>query len=350
MNSFTKSTSPQPGLSTLLCVQQARHSPRGPVTRGPGLLVTLATALRLHVLELCPVRDPTGRFGRKETPEHRCELIAADQYGVITRDQALEAGMTLREIRGRTSSGRWRKLHPRVYAPSSAPASWRQRLMAAASWAGEGSAISHRSAAALWGFDGFTPGVIELTTARSLTSPAVIVHRSRRLPECDVTTCDGISVTTPTRTLIDIGSVCSNDKVEAALDFGLRRGLTSIRYIRRRLGEIAGPGARGAGVLRSLLVERDPSSAPTESILESRFRSLIRRSGLPPPVTQQSIYSREGILARVDFAYPDSRLLIEVDGWDHHANKEMWQRDLQRNNMLTNLGWRVLRFSWTDVT
>lgn len=285
-----------------------------------------------------------------EAPATRCELIAAGQHGVISRAQALAAGLTAKEVENRLATGKWFGLFREVYSPASVPRSWHRDLMAACLWAGEGAAISHRAAAALWGFDTFRPNIAELTTDRWIRSPRVVVHRTRRLPRCDVTVYLRIPATTPTRTLIDIAGVVSHDGVEVALDFALRRGLTSIPYVHRRLADVGGRGVSGAGVVRRLLVSRDPMRAPTESVLEARFKRLLKAARLPPAEIQQRIYSDQGFLARVDFAYPASRLVIEVDGWDHHANKEVWQHDLRRNNELTNMGWRVLRFSWNDVT
>lgn len=300
--------------------------------------------------ELLAMNYRSGSYQAKEAPDTCCELIAAEQHGVVSRAQALATGMTPREIQHRLSSGKWQSALPGTYVPLAVPRSWHQDLAAACLWAGEASAISHRAAAALWELDPFRPGLVELTTSRWIRSSDIVIHHSRRFPRCDVSTRNGIVVTSPTRTLIDLGAVSSDEDVEIAMDCALRRGLTSIPYIRRRLARIGGRGARGAGVLRRLLDSRDPACAPTESVLESRFRALVRRAGLQPPITQQVIQSEQGLVARVDFAYTDIRLLIEVDGWDHHANKEIWQHDLHRNNTLTNLGWKVLRFSWADVT
>jgi very-short-patch-repair endonuclease len=60
---------------------------------------------------------------------------------------------------------------------------------------------------------------------------------------------------------------------------------------------------------------------------------------------------REGgrVLARVDFAYPDLRIAIEVDGYRWHSGRARWERDLGRRNDLTALGWRVVHVTSSDL-
>ena len=57
----------------------------------------------------------------------------------------------------------------------------------------------------------------------------------------------------------------------------------------------------------------------------------------------------DGQRRRIDFAYPELRLAIEVDGWEHHLQFDQWQDDHVRQNDLVNRGWVVIRFTWTQV-
>ena len=77
---------------------------------------------------------------------------------------------------------------------------------------------------------------------------------------------------------------------------------------------------------------------------------LIREHGLPMPIRQHSIFNGHVFVARPDFAYLVEKVAIECDSTEWHLGREPWQRDLRRYNALTALGWRVLRFSWWDVT
>ncbi len=86
------------------------------------------------------------------------------------------------------------------------------------------------------------------------------------------------------------------------------------------------------------------------SVLESLCRLLLIQAGLAPEVTQLLVRSRDGgRIGRVDFAWPSARLVVEVDGFAFHADRESYREDRRRSNALQRAGWVVLRFSWEDV-
>lgn len=165
----------------------------------------------------------------------------------------------------------------------------------------------------------------------------------RSLRPSDVTVIAGVKVTTPTRTLIDLAAVVSTDRLEAALDDALRRGLTSLRKLEAALRS---PGAprRGIATLARLLAGRSPGRVP-ESALERRLAALLVRSGLPKPVAQYEVREGSRVVARVDLAYPGFKLALEADGYAFHADRSAWERDRLRDNDLVGLGWTVLRFT-----
>lgn len=284
----------------------------------------------------------------KESPEVDCAQLAAVQHGVISRQQAFQLGLSKSTIYRRVDSGGWVVVLPGVYRLTSVPTSWRQRLMAACVWS-EGFA-SHRSAAALGGLDGFPPGPIEVSTTRKINSRAgVIVHRVDQLPAHKVTVLDGIPVTTPTSTLLDLGAVVDPTKVEFALEDALRKGLTSLPRLRWELREAGGRGRRGTGILRSLLAERPPGYAPTESSMEVRLLRLIKKARLPAPEAQFVIKDQGKFVARPDFAYPMALLAIEAQSYRYHSGRRVWHKDLARQNRLTRLGWRIIHVTYEDL-
>jgi very-short-patch-repair endonuclease len=85
------------------------------------------------------------------------------------------------------------------------------------------------------------------------------------------------------------------------------------------------------------------------SILETRFRQLLRRAGLPGPVSQYDVYDGDVFVARVDFAYPELGIVIEVDGEERHVGRSPRKRDAARDRRLTALGFSPLRVYWDDV-
>ena len=215
---------------------------------------------------------------------------------------------------------------------------------------GEGAAISHRAAAAMRRLVGFEPGILELTVPRDRRRAGPgIVHR-HPLPRADVTIVQGIPVTTPARTLIDLASVAPREAIEEAMDDAMLRGMVSLLLLRRRLDAIARPGRKGVAVMRLLLDSRDPSMAVPASVFERRLLRTLLGGGLPAPIPQYEIRIGGRLLGVLDFAYPEARLAIEADGHRWHGRRVRWDRDRARRNRLTLLGWRIIHVTWTDLT
>jgi very-short-patch-repair endonuclease len=191
--------------------------------------------------------------------------------------------------------------------------------------------------------------MLEVTVAkgRRVRRRGIRVHEAT-LVAADVTTIDAIPVTSPTRTLIDLASVVTPEVLEEALDDALRRGLTSLVRLRRRIDELGRRGRKGIAELARMVAVRSPG-ATSGSGLETRFLRLIRRTGLPEPERQHRIRDRGRLLARVDFAYPDVKLAIETDGYRWHSSRQRWEHDLGRRNALTSTGWRVVHVTSTDL-
>lgn len=221
--------------------------------------------------------------------------------------------------------------------------------MAAYLWVGAEAVVSHRAAAALWRLDGIEPGPIEVSSTRFRHSPrGLTLHRTDKLPSCDVTTLPPFRITTVSRTLLDLGAVLEIEKVEAAFDDALRRRLTTLSRLHWRLDELGIPGRRGVATLRQLMAGRRSSEPVPESTLERRVLSLLSDSGLPAPARQFEVKEKGKVIARIDFAYPEA-LEIEADGYRYHSGRAVWQRDLERRNALTVRGWRVLHVTWEDI-
>jgi very-short-patch-repair endonuclease len=280
----------------------------------------------------------------------RCCEVARGQLGLITHVQARKCGMSHRQISSRIGCGEWTVVLPDVYRLAGLPHSHSQETMAACLWAGPEAAVSHRSAASHWGLVELEVERPEITTHRNLRSTKIIVHRSYCLRVDDVTCSGGLRVTTPTRTLLDLGSILSSSRLERALERALHKRVTDIDSLAARFNEWARRGRPGARKWRALLELRDSSLEPTASDFETRMSQLIRRYNLPAPVRQHVIMQGTRFLARADFAYPAQRVLIECDSEQWHRGREPWQRDMWRYNTLVAAGWKVLRFTWWDVT
>jgi hypothetical protein len=174
-------------------------------------------------------------------------------------------------------------------------------------------------------------------------------HETVCFSPVDHTVVDGIPTTTVARTLIDAGAVHGPRFVEDALDESIRLGVTSEAEVADRLFATAGQGRNGVGVMRAILGQRDALQNTTESVLESRFLRALRDHDVPLPVPQYVIRLGYHRVARVDYAYPDAQVAIEVDGLRFHASRRALEADAARQNEIALAGFQVVRFSKRDL-
>ncbi len=281
------------------------------------------------------------------SPEAKLAARAELQHGVVDRRQARECGVTKSALQRWVAGGRLETVHPGVYRWAAAPVTWHQQLMAACLACGPGAVVSHRAAAALWGLIP-EAGAIEISVRRPRGPvPArVVVHRSRDLVSAHTTVRTGVPVTNPLRTLVDLGAVCSRSEVEDALDRGLISKRFSVAAAAWMLHEVARPGRRGCGALRSVIDERALGDAPPDGLLEPKMANLLRTYGFPPAVFRHWVAAAR---AEIDFAYPDLRLGIEVDGFGVHGTPRAMTSDHERQRRLVAARWTIVRFTWHDV-
>ena len=270
--------------------------------------------------------------------------LKATQFGVFSSEQAGGIGLSEDALYRGIRSGRLERVHPRVYRDPSVPGSWEQRLTAALLWAGDEAAVSHRSGAALWGFDGFDPGPVEITAPKARRYPTgVSLHRGKLLGG-DVTTKRGFRTASATRTLIDLAGTVDEESLEIALDSALRQRLTSVRYLSDRLKDFKS-GRKGTGTLAEMLRARAEIPRGLESPLETKFLRIVRKAQLPIPTAAYVVGPY-----RLDFAYVHAALAIELEGHRYHSGKISWLKDVARRNYMTDHGWTTLYFTWSDVT
>lgn len=277
--------------------------------------------------------------------------LAAGQYGLISRAQALELGFSASAVSRRSTSGRWELIQPCVYRIAGAAPSWRQRLVAACLAAGPGALVSHRSAAALWAFEGMATQAVEILSDRWDRRPrgaGIILHETQDLVAADRTVIDGIPVATPLRVALDIGCSVSAGRFEVLVNEGIRRGLFSHAELWDRYLEVARPGRNGGGPLGRLLRERRRAEKAAHSGWEIRLARLITRLGFPRPDRQVAVHADSGEwIAQVDLAYPELCIAIEADSETWHTGDRSFHRDRKRwNNITVAAGWELLLFTF----
>lgn len=279
-------------------------------------------------------------------------MLAGRQHGLVTRDQLLRHGLSSDAIWRRVRSGALVEALPGVYRIPGAPRTWHQSLLAACLWAGEGAAASHRSAAALWGLDGFPEEPLEVTTAKKKNKLAMRFRiHGLALPPGLVTGRWGIPVTSAARTLVDLSvGATSRDRMEQTLDEALRKGLVSLASLRKLVEEEARRGRRGLGLIWGLLNERDPGYQPPASELQRKVRNLLIAAGITDFVEEYVLRDEDGaFVARGDFGLVGDDVLVEAEGRANHSSKKDYNHDLERRNRVSSVGWVMVHITAHDV-
>jgi hypothetical protein len=284
--------------------------------------------------------------------ERQWRSIAARQHQLITRAQLADVGLTRAKIRSRVHGGVLVRVHRDVFRLAGVRPTWRQRNLAAVLASGPNSVVSHEAGARLWGFDGgwsrAQPTISVLRPAAGASALARI-HQTSRLPECDRSSSDGIAVTTPARTLIDLAAVAERRALEAALDAALRDGVVREPFLRWRILEVAGRGVAGSTMLAEILGPDRLGRDQVDSWLEARALELFDRHGLPAPECQRRVRPDDGRVLRIDFSFLGGAILVEVNGHATHSTRRQRQRDHERANRLGLAGIVVLQFTFEDV-
>ncbi len=272
-------------------------------------------------------------------------MLAGAQHGCISHAQALDCRLSPQSIRRRVAQNRWRRLLPRVYAVYGAPATWEQRLFAALLGAGDEAAVSGLAAAALWEFPDVQPGAVEISHPSKRSRAGVIVHPVL-LDRADVTRLGIISLATAPRTLGDVAGRLRESRLDAAVHHCLHRKLTTLDALQDIAGR-RGRGCAGAARLRAA-VGAYGDDRPAASPLEARLARRIQGSRLPPPRRQHHVFA-DGRSRYLDFAWPDARVAVEVDGYRWHSSRVAWESDRARLTQLRRAGWTIVHATYDDI-
>jgi hypothetical protein len=266
--------------------------------------------------------------------------LGVRQYGIVSRAQAEERGVTRAELRTRVSRGDLELVYPRVYRFAGNRITWEQRALAATLLYGSSSALSHSSAGVLFRLDGFMPSPhapLELTVPRS-TRPrrenGLTLHRSRTAPEA--THRRGLRVTTLARTLVDLAATLPEDRLEFALDSAQRLSESCADELRALLDALP-RRTPGAGPLRDLVAAR--AGLVTDSPLEARAARQLRLAGVPRPQSRVKVFDDRGYVMRLDLCWPEHRVALHVDSYQWHQQRERFERDATQRARLAALGW-----------
>ena len=262
--------------------------------------------------------------------------LASRQHGVVTWTQLRELGFTREMVRRRVEAGRLYRAQPDAYAvlPSlKVPG----RMMAAVLSCGHGAALSHRASGAVWELGPWPTGIIDVSVTRNRGPRAGV--RIHRVKPFELVTKDGFPVTSVMRTLVDLAATEPGPRVERAYEHADRLGLLDINFL-----EAECAGRRGSKLLRQL-VEEGREAPRSKNELERALLDVCRHHGIPLPSQNVMVHGVE-----VDAYWPDSRLVVELDGYEWHKTRKAFEEDRRRDAFLARYGIRVLRFTWRQLT
>jgi very-short-patch-repair endonuclease len=220
--------------------------------------------------------------------------------------------------------------------------------MAAVLACGDGALLSHRSAAAVWGI-GQDPPVVEVTVAsiHGRSRPGIVAHRAGTLGGPDVGSCDRLPCTSLARTMLDLAAVLDRRSLERAVDRAetLRVfDLGALHDVLRR-----NRGRRGTRALAAILADYDEPAIGRSEAEESLF-ALIDSAGLTRPRVNAWIGLHDGTGYEADFLWPESRLIVEVDGRTYHARRSAFEHDRRRDRKLALAGFETLRYAASEIS
>lgn len=286
-------------------------------------------------------------------PDIKCALLAAVQHGVLTRAQCRAEGLTGKQIDNRIARQRLLVIHKGVYEYLGSPNTGWKYVMAACLHGGRGAAASHATAGLLHRLDRVRPSRIEVSTTSDRrtrkSNDRVRIHTVRSLPDHHKTEIQGIPVTTAARSILDLAGSETRWVLDAAIDCSIRRKLTSLDELHSVLEEEARPGRNGITRLRERLAIRDPALSVPHSVLEGELFALLEGSGIPTPDRHFTITGPDGFHAEADLAYPLQRLVVEVQGYEHHSSLHAFNSDADRMGEIVALGWALVNVTAEQI-
>lgn len=271
--------------------------------------------------------------------------LAKRQHGVVGRRQLLDLGLGLGQIEGRIARGRLHIVFRGAYAVGHAGVSRDGRVIAAVLASGDRALASHRSAGELWRLTPPFHGFVEVTVPSERRSIRGVRSHASLVPADERGFIDGIAVTSPPRTLLDLASVLGERRLERAFREMEVRRLTD----RLSLPELIEryPGRRGVVALRRILASRAPVGI-TLNEFEERFVAFLIAHRLPGGRMNASIWVR-GRFYEPDCLWERQRLMVELDGREVHGTDRSYESDRSRDRVLLAEGWRTMRVTWKHL-
>ncbi len=272
--------------------------------------------------------------------------FASNRQFVVGLAELWELGFSRHAIETRLGDGRLHRLFGGVFAVGRRPLSLRGRWRAAVLAAGPNAFLSHLHAAALGDLIEPPRGPIHVTVLGrriSRSRHGLALHTTSTLTAMEYTSVDGIPTTSLPRTLLDVASLVDELALRRMYERAERLEILDTGAISRLL--ILRRGHRGAARLRALL-DYDPTAAAAAiSELERLYLDLLRAHNLPTPQANVLV---DGYL--VDWYWPDADLVVELDSYEFHGDREAFERDRAKVANLRRMGHEAVQFTYRQVT
>lgn len=290
----------------------------------------------------------------------RLDALFAQQGQVVTYGQLLDCGYTEKLVRKHLRDGLWIRIRRGAYVARAHHDGLDEvgrhvlRTRAVVLSLGERTAVSHLSAAALYGLPLWGADLSQVHVTRTDLgagrAEAGVYHHVGTLGPGDTTVIDGVSVVAPARAVVETACVTSFETAVVVADAALHRELTTPDELADASAELhTWPYSHDVGGVVGFADGR------TESVGESRLRVLFERTSLPRPVPQVTITDDGGaVVGRVDFLFADERIAVEFDGRLKYAPDGtdpalVLFREKRREDRLRELGYEVVRIVWSDL-
>lgn len=278
--------------------------------------------------------------------ETRLRELARGRDGLVSWQEARAAGFTWRSIATRVDRGAWSRagqalvIHD-VHRPGDRSTAWLLHLHC-----GPASIVTGPIAARLqgWAIAGTDHLVINPSPVAS--PPGYDVKVLRRGDPARIE-AEGLPPLAPRRdALTDTLISRSPQSASDLLDHALQRRWITAEDLEQVISERSGPGRRGQKRLQEL---HKRAASGSRSQAERRMGLLL--AGAPGHwIANYAILGEHGqVVAEIDFANPQLKIAIEVDGRAFHSDRHSFERDRARQNMLVIEGWVVLRFTWERI-
>ena len=282
----------------------------------------------------------------------RLSRVARRQFGIVTTQQAAEAGLDHHALTALQQRGVLQCRFRGVYAFLGAPDRREARWLAAQMAVGGSGALSHATAAAAHGLPLDVPDERVHLTLRHRPRQApqgVVVHLSPRHLVPAVRLHGVLPVTTVARTLCDIaGGAAGPLALRKAVGAAIRSGRMSPDDLQQELERRR--RFAGRAVLRRIVEELSPSEARARSELESLFLRVTTRGGVPPTAMNHRVVDADGRTRELDAVWLPAGVYAELDSRRFHGTLLDWHDDLRRENAVALAGFPLcLRFSWWDL-